>query len=417
MLRSRTGMLAIPPGLMRWIFGVALAASLLAIGCNGPDSRVRGAIQAGDEAARQRALREALNHYRTAAVAEPASLEAQTRRGAMAELLGEFDEALDAYGRASRLRSSALAYYRAGAMADRMGNTVLATEYLNASMQALPTRGERWAQTGQRAIERLITSLDGSRWARMLPDWVFRSLHLSRVALANAVLDREVVAAALFTTLLEAGETERALEVARGRGWVREGTDYCAATRGAVGAETRALVGMLAAPERADCLLPLGRALTDGGLVRLSRRVLQGRIRACAARRRPSCATACPRMRCPRPPSRSTSRPTISSTASAIRARPPPRTRRRSPPTRSSPGPTPISAASTWISTSTIWRSTGSAPRSGSTRTISAPTPTWAWHCRRCGATTRRWGPTAPRSRSIPRTRPPTRTWGAACSA
>src|SRR6266851_7437244 len=223
MLRSRTGMLAIPPGLMRWIFGVALAASLLAIGCNGPDSRVRGAIQAGDEAARQRALREALNHYRTAAVAEPASLEAQTRRGAMAELLGEFDEALDAYGRASRLRSSALAYYRAGAMADRMGNTVLATEYLNASMQALPTRGERWAQTGQRAIERLITSLDGSRWARMLPDWVFRSLHLSRVALANAVLDREVVAAALFTTLLEAGETERALEVARGRGWVREG--------------------------------------------------------------------------------------------------------------------------------------------------------------------------------------------------
>jgi tetratricopeptide (TPR) repeat protein len=272
-------MLAFPPGLMRWIFGVALAASLLAMGCNGPDARVRGAIQAGDEAARQRALREALNHYRTAAVAEPASLEAQTRRGAMAELLGEFDEALDAYGRASRLQPTALAYYRAGAMAGRMGNTVLATEYLNASMQALPTRGERWAQTGQRSIERLITSLDGSRWARMLPDWVFRSLHLSRVALANAVLDREVVAAALFTTLLEAGETERALEVARGRGWVREGTDYCAATRGAVGAETRALVGMLAAPERADCLLPLGRALTDGGLVRLSRRVLHDRIR------------------------------------------------------------------------------------------------------------------------------------------
>ena len=36
----------------------------------------------------QRALREALNHYRTAAVAEPASLEAQMRRGAMAEAAG-----------------------------------------------------------------------------------------------------------------------------------------------------------------------------------------------------------------------------------------------------------------------------------------------------------------------------------------
>jgi tetratricopeptide (TPR) repeat protein len=46
-----------------------------------------------------------------------------------------------------------------------------------------------------------------------------------------------------------------------------------------VGAETRALVGLLAAPERADCLLPLGRALADAGLVRLSRLVLQDRIR------------------------------------------------------------------------------------------------------------------------------------------
>jgi tetratricopeptide (TPR) repeat protein len=245
---------------MRWIFGFALAVSVLAMGCNGPDSRARGSIRAGDEAAQQRALREALNHYRTAAVAEPASLEAQMRRGAMAELLGEFDEALDAYARASRLRPSGLAYYRAGAMANRMGNTVLATEYLNASLQAPATRGERWAQTGQHAIERLTLSLNGSRWGRMLPDWTFRSLHTSRVALANAVLDREVVAAALFTTLLEGGEAERALEVARGRGWARDGADYCAATRGAVGAETRALVGLLAAPE-------------------LSRLVLQDRIR------------------------------------------------------------------------------------------------------------------------------------------
>jgi len=137
-------MLAIPPGLVRWIFGIALAVSVLAMGCNGPDSRARGSIKAGDEAAKQRALREALNHYRTAAVAEPASLEAQMRRGAMAELLGEFDEALDAYARASRLHPSGLAYYRAGAMANRMGNTVLATEYLNASLQAPATRGERW---------------------------------------------------------------------------------------------------------------------------------------------------------------------------------------------------------------------------------------------------------------------------------
>ncbi|MGH7349976.1 MAG: tetratricopeptide repeat protein [Candidatus Rokuibacteriota bacterium] len=272
-------MVAVPPGLVRWIFGIALAVSVLAMGCNGPDSRVRGSIRAGDEAARQRALREALNHYRTAAVAEPASHEAQTRRGAIAEVLGEFDEALDAYGRASRLHPSALAYYRAGAMAERMGNTVLAAEYLGASLQAPPTRKERWARTGQRGIERVTASLSGSRWTRMLPDWVFQSLHVSRGALANAAFDRDVVAAALFAARLEEGDGARALEVARGRGWVRDGTDYCAATRGAPGAETRALIGMLAAPEHTDCLLPLGRALTDGGLVRLSRLVLRDRIR------------------------------------------------------------------------------------------------------------------------------------------
>src|SRR5713101_856483 len=213
MLRSRTGMLAIPPGLMRWIFGVALAASLLAIGCKGPDSRVRGAIQAGDEAARQRALREALNHYRTAAVAEPASLEAQTRRGAMAEALGEFDEALEAYGRAARLEPSALTFYRAGAMAERMGNHGLAVDYLTASLSAAPTRPERVAQAGRHGIERLSAVLAGSRFSR--------SLTVGQVVLRNAALDRDVVAGTLFASLMEAGETARALDLARARGWVR----------------------------------------------------------------------------------------------------------------------------------------------------------------------------------------------------
>src|SRR6266852_874614 len=278
MLRSRTGMLAIPPGLMRWIFGVALAASLLAIGCNGPDSRVRGAIQAGDEAARQRALREALNHYRTAAVAEPASLEAQTRRGAMAEALGEFDAALEAYGRAARLEPSALTFYRAGAMAERMGNHGLAVDYLTASLSAAPTRPERVAQAGRHGIERLSAVLAGSRFSRMLPDWLFRSLTVGQVVLSNAALDRDVVAGTLFASLMEAGETARALDLARARGWVRAGADYCAGARGDA-AETRALVGMLAAPEQTDCLLALGRSLTGGGMVRLARLVLLDRSR------------------------------------------------------------------------------------------------------------------------------------------
>src|SRR4029079_18057137 len=88
-------------------------------------------------------LREALHHYRTAAVAEPASLDAQTRRGAMAEALGEFDEALEAYGKAARQEPSAHTFYRAGVLAERMGNHGLAVDYLTASLGAPQSRGER----------------------------------------------------------------------------------------------------------------------------------------------------------------------------------------------------------------------------------------------------------------------------------
>jgi tetratricopeptide (TPR) repeat protein len=263
--------------------GLALAVAVLLIGCSGADSRVRGTLQSGDSAARQRALREALSYYRAAVAAEPASFEAQTRRGVTAELLGEFDDALDAYARAARLQPSALAYYRAGALAERMGNTALAAEYLDASLGAAPTRSERMAQTGLRWVERLTASLDGSRLSRMLPDWVFRSLRVGRVLLTRAGLDRDVVAGELFTTLVEGGDTERALALARSRGWVEGGgADYCTGARGPVRAETRALVGMLVAPERTDCLLPVGHSLADQGLVSLARMVLLDRSRRSA---------------------------------------------------------------------------------------------------------------------------------------
>ena len=264
---------------LAWLIGsFVLVAGVLLAGCSGPDARVRGPLQSGDDAARQHALREALNHYRTAAVAEPASLEAQTRRGAMAEALGEFDEALEAYGRAARLEPSALTFYRAGAMAERMGNHGLAVDYLTASLSAAPTRPERVAQAGRHGIERLSAMLAGSRFSRMLPDWVFRSLTMGQVVLSNAGLDRDAVAGTLLASQIEAGETTRAFDLARARGWVRAGADYCAGARGDA-AETRALVGMLAAPEQTDCLLAFGRSLTDGGMVRLARLVLLDRSR------------------------------------------------------------------------------------------------------------------------------------------
>lgn len=262
---------------MRWFrhrpFLLAGLAFLL-LACSGPDARVRGSLRSGDDAVRQHALREALHHYRTAAVAEPASLDAQTRRGAMAEALGEFDEALEAYGKAARQEPSAHTFYRAGALAERMGNHGLAVDYLTASLGAPQSRGERVAQAARRSVEWLATS----RLSRMLPEWASRSLIAGGILLGRAALDRDTVAGTLFTSMIEAGEPARAMDLARARGWVRAGADYCAGATGEA-AEIRALVGMLAAPEQTDCLLSLGRQLTDVGLVRLSRVVLLDRSR------------------------------------------------------------------------------------------------------------------------------------------
>jgi tetratricopeptide (TPR) repeat protein len=163
-----------------------------------------------------------------------------------------------------------------------MGNTAVAVDYLNASLNAPPTRSERLAQTGLRWVDGLRRSLNASRLSRMLPDWVLRALDVSRAVLDSTAVDHEVTATALFATLVESGDTARALDLARSRGWVREGADYCTAGSGPRDPEIRALVGMLVAPERSDCLLRVGRSLTDSGMVRLARAVLLDRSRTSA---------------------------------------------------------------------------------------------------------------------------------------
>jgi len=96
------------------------------------------------------------------------------------------------------------------------GQYVLATEYLNASLQAPATRGERWAQTGQHAIERLTLSLNARAGAACCRLDVSLAPH-EPVALANAVLDREGGGRGALTTLLEGGEARAgALEVRAG---------------------------------------------------------------------------------------------------------------------------------------------------------------------------------------------------------
>src|SRR3990172_2029321 len=63
-------------------------------------------LKAGRQALEQNALREALQHFRKAVAALPTSVPAQAYRGSVAEMLGEFYEALEAYTEAARLEPS-----------------------------------------------------------------------------------------------------------------------------------------------------------------------------------------------------------------------------------------------------------------------------------------------------------------------
>src|SRR2546422_329697 len=90
---------------------------------------------------------------------------------------------------------------------------------------------------------------------------------------------RERVPEYVFRILVEAGQRERAVALARERGWLRDGADYCRALDLLpVSGETTGLLAMLLQPDRADCLVGLGAEIADDGLARLGRLVLLDRV-------------------------------------------------------------------------------------------------------------------------------------------
>jgi len=177
-------------------------------------------LKAGRHALEQNALREALQHFRKAVATAPMSVPARAYRGSVAEMLGEFDEALEAYTEAAKLEPSATYAYLLGSLAERMGKTALALQWLKASLAG--SAGEGRAEY-------------------------------------------------LFRVLVESGDRKAALNFARSREWVREGADYCGLSVTGVSRETLALLAMLIHPGRADCLNSVGVAITDGGSARLAR--------------------------------------------------------------------------------------------------------------------------------------------------
>lgn len=200
---------------------------------------------AGVLAIQQRSFRIALQHCRNAVAHEPENVAAHGCRGETAEILGEFDEALAAYQAAASIQPALVHDLRIGFLASRMGKNNLASDVLTASLSSWPTE---------------------------IPEPL------------KALFSPELVAQALFGMLVEAGDRDAALELARQREWIQEGLDYCQASLfvDRIPRETMALLAMLVHPKRADCLLSAGMSLTEGGLVNLARIVLSACIQHCS---------------------------------------------------------------------------------------------------------------------------------------
>jgi len=235
----------------------------------------RAALDAGLQAKEQGALREALEHFRNATRLAPDSAEIQLALGEAADVLGEFDEALAAYQVAARRAPSTTTWLRLGEMADRMGHVDLAIQSLEGAYG--PWREHAWS--GLKVGARTFTACAPRAWPNISALWAKCVPAAVQTGHGSFHASRERVPEYVFRILVEAGQRERAVALARERGWLRDGADYCRALELLpVSGETTGLLAMLLQPDRADCLVGLGAEIADDGLARLGRLVLLDRV-------------------------------------------------------------------------------------------------------------------------------------------
>jgi tetratricopeptide (TPR) repeat protein len=254
---------------------VALGAILLfglLVGC-GASGEARAAFKAGERAMAAQDFRAALEHFRTSTTRDPEVAAAHLARGEAAEVLGEFDEALAAYQTAVRLSPSPTTRLRLGQMADRIGQAELAIQ----SLDGVQGPWRQHAAYGLAAGAATLVGCMRTQWPSLSAFWSPCLPDSIRASQASFRASRESVAEYAFRILIEAGRRGQAIELARSRGWVRDGVEYCQAEGLEISTEAAGLLAMLQQPDRADCLLPLGVQIADDGLVRLGRLVLQDR--------------------------------------------------------------------------------------------------------------------------------------------
>jgi len=243
--------------------------------CAGP-AKAGVALRAAQAAVHRHAFREALEQYRVAAVAAPDVLVAHVGHGEAAEILGEYDEALAAFQRATALAPSADTSRRVAGVAERLGRVDLAVQSLGTTDGPGPWREH--ASVGVRSAAAHVVTCLPMHWPNPVRVWQMcvagaREAYGFSYDASHGAVQRWV-----FRVLVEDGRRDRALEFARERGWLRQDADYCGRHGLPLDDETAALLAILTQPDRADCAVPIAVAIADDGGARLARLMLLDRI-------------------------------------------------------------------------------------------------------------------------------------------
>jgi tetratricopeptide (TPR) repeat protein len=241
--------------------------------CSGP-ARASRELADGHAAAHRRAFREALGHYRAAAAAAPDLPAAHVARGELAEIIGEYEEALAAFQRAAVIAPSPDASLRVGAVAERLGRVDIAVQTLESANA--PWR--RHAAAGARVALARFATCAPMYWTNPLRLW-HTCVTGSRDAYGSSFdASRAIVPRGIFRILVEDGRREQALAFAREHGWVRDDVEYCGRHALPIDSETSALLALLTQPDRADCAVSTALHIADDGGARLARIMLIDRI-------------------------------------------------------------------------------------------------------------------------------------------
>src|SRR5512138_493490 len=251
----------------RWIGALVLV--VLLAGC-GMSWEARKSFELGWYNRDQNAFREALASFRDAARLSPDSVEVQLALGETAEILGEFDQALSAYQAAARRSPSTKTWVRVGHLADRMGNANLAIQALEAAYGTWRQHAWEGTKIGAATFGMCTSAV----WPAVWMMWTHCIPAANKYGGRAFDASRERVPQDVFRILVETGPRERALALARGRNWLRDGADYCRARDLLVSPETAGYLAMLAHPERAACNVDLGTQIGSDGLVNIGRMML-----------------------------------------------------------------------------------------------------------------------------------------------